>query len=138
MKLANLVSKASNLSEAIFDYWSTELPKRHPNYPFVNPGEDSGPPPPQEKKLRELLTSLPEETLYKLALVRDIGSGRFKTSDLLGAYQELKEDFDNPDQLIASMVEDPLDYCLPEGMARLKNHGIDLDKLDLAPAKAGK
>ncbi len=138
MKLATLASKASSLSEAIFDYWSTELPKRHPEYPVVNPGEDSGPPPPQEKKLRELLKSLPEDMLWKLALVMDLGIGRFDTRDLPGGYQALRDNFDRPSELIALMIDTPLESYLTRGMAKLKNQGIDLDKMDFTPAKAGK
>ncbi len=137
MKLVTIVNKAVSLSEAIFQYWDIEGRKRHPNYPIVNEGENSVPPPQQQKKLRELLTSLPEETLYKLALLRDIGTGIVKTTDLPGGYQDLRDIWENPTDLIEMLVEKPLDYALPEGLARLKIQGIDLEKMDFAVARAG-
>jgi hypothetical protein len=138
MKLATIVNKAVSLSEVIFQYWDTELRKHHPNYPLVYPGEEDGPPPPQQKKLRELLSSLPEDTLYKLALLRDVGRGIVKTNDLEGGYQDLRDDWDNPAQLIEVLVDKPLDYDLPEGLARLKTAGIDLDKIDFTRPRARK
>jgi hypothetical protein len=38
-------------------------------------GEDSGPPPPEEKKLRQLLGSLPEDMVYKLLVIMHLGRG---------------------------------------------------------------
>ncbi len=52
MKLSETVSEVIALAEAIRNYWDAELPKRHPDYPFVHPGEDDGPPPPEEQKLK--------------------------------------------------------------------------------------
>ena len=50
MKLSETVKEVIALAEVIRNYWDTELPKRHPDYPFVHPGEDSGPPPPEEER----------------------------------------------------------------------------------------
>ncbi len=138
MKLATIVNKAVSLSEAMYRYWETEGRKHHPHYPLVYPGEEEVPPPPQMKKLRELLSSLPEETLYKLALIKDVGQRRWRISDLQGGYQELREDWENPSRLIEMLTEAPLEDSLPEGMARLKEAGIDIDKVDFAGASAGK
>jgi len=55
MKLSETANEVIAFAEAVRNYWDTELPKRHPDYPFVHPGEDSGPPPPEEKKLQEAL-----------------------------------------------------------------------------------
>lgn len=139
MKLSAAVTKVTNLAEAIRTYWERELPKRHPNYPIVEPGEDSGPPPPEAKKLRQLLTSLPDEDLYKLALVTYLGRGDFDTSDLAGAYHGLRDNFGDPADIVAQIMETaPLADYLTEGMAILKARNMDLDKIDLASAKAGK
>ena len=72
MKLSETVSEVIALAEAIRNYWDAELPKRHPDYPFVHPGEDDGPPPPEEQKLKDLLASLPEDVIYKLALITSL------------------------------------------------------------------
>jgi hypothetical protein len=134
-KLQENAKKAINLAQAIRSYWERELPKRHPQYPIVNPDEDSGPPPPQEKKLRELLNRLPEETVYKLGLIMYVGRGDFDTSDLSAEYQTIKENFGSPAALIAQMMaQAPLADYLEEGMAILSSQHIDLDKLDLSTA----
>ncbi len=139
MKLRTAASKVIALAEAIRDYWATELPKRHPRYPLVAPDEDSGPPPPEEKKLRQFLDRLPEETVYKLALIMYLGRGDFDTSDLTAEYQALRENFDSPSAVIAEMMEkSPLVDYLTEGLAILANQGIDVDKMDLTTATARK
>jgi hypothetical protein len=140
MKLATIVNKAVSLSEAIFQYWDRELRKRYPHYPLVYPGEEEndGPPPPQQKKLRELLASLPEEMLYKLALIKDVGTGLAKANDLQRGYETLREVWTNPAQLIEMLLERPLYYDLPDGLERLKNQGIDPEKMDFTRARAEK
>lgn len=137
MKIDVAANRALTLAKAIRDYWATELPKRHPNYPFVDPGADSGPPPPEEKELRQFLKRLAPDTVYKLALIMYLGRGDFDTSDLPAEYQTIKENFDSPAALIAQMMEKaPLADYLEEGMAILKSQHIDLDKLDLTTAGA--
>ena len=42
MKLHTAASKVIDLAKTVRDYWATELPKRHPNYPLVDP--DAGHP----------------------------------------------------------------------------------------------
>jgi hypothetical protein len=61
MTLSDVIQEVIALSEAAQAYWDTELPKRHSEYPIVRPGEDSGPPPEEENKLRLLLTGLPTD-----------------------------------------------------------------------------
>src|SRR5207249_2735387 len=94
MTVAAAASQVIPLARAIRDYWEAELPKRHPRYPIVDPGTDSGPPPPEEKQLRQLLAQLPEDTVYKLALMMYLGRGDFDTSDLAGEYQAIRDNFD--------------------------------------------
>ncbi len=139
MKVTTAVSKAIALAEAIRDYWEAELPKRHPNYPLVGPDDDPGPPPPEEKKLRQFLARLPEEVLFKVALVAYLGRGDYETNNLAADYQALRDDFDGPSELISQLLEKAslADY-LTEGMTILKKEGLDLDKIELATAKAGK
>ncbi len=137
MKLATIVNKAVSLSEVMYRYWETEGRKHHPHYPLVYPGEEEVPPPPQMKKLRELLSSLPEETLYKLALIRYVGEGRFDTSELQQGYQYARDYWEKPAQLLEMLVEAPLEDSLPEGMESLKKAGIDLDKMDFTVAQTG-
>src|SRR6266498_2659703 len=130
MKLSETAKEVIALAEAIRNYWDTELPKRHPDYPLVHPGEDSGPPPPEAKKLRDLLASLPEDAIYQLALIMHLGRGDFGTEDLAGHYEALKRTFRKPDWAASQMMEKaPLADYLADGLAELKKSGIDVDRL---------
>jgi len=135
MKLSESTAKVIDLASAIRDYWESELPKRHPNYPFVDPGEDSGPPPPEEAELRSLLEKLPEEEIYELLLLTHLGRGGLATRDLATHYRELRETYRNRESA-TSQIEGrgSLAYYLENGLAKLQKSGIDVDQLALAAA----
>jgi len=138
MKLSETAKEVIALAEAIRNYWDTELPKRHPDYPFVHPGEDSGPPPPEEKKLKDLLTRLPEDVIYKLALIMALGREDFETDDLVGHFLEMKDAYGKPDWAIAEMTgKATLADYLTDGLAKLNKNGIDVDQLTFAPVHSG-
>jgi hypothetical protein len=139
MKLSAAARQVIGLADAIRTYWATELPKRHPDYPLVHRGEESGPPPAEEKKLRQLLAKLPADTVYKLLLIMSLGRGDFGTTDLGTRYEELKERFEKPEQAGARMVEKPAlaDY-LTDGLDELKKNDIDVDTLLSTPARSRK
>ena len=118
------------LAEAIRDYWDAELPKRHPRYPIVRGGEDSGPPPPEKAALRTLLYSLPEEMIYGLVTIMCIGRGDFGTEDLNQSLHAVKDTFEEPEYAIAQMMEYvPLAEYLSDGMAKLKKNKINVDRM---------
>src|SRR4051812_12819140 len=130
MKLSELAAKVSCLSDAASRYWEAELPKRHPNYPLVNPGEDSGPPPPEQLELEELFRKLPADMVYQLLLLMHLGRGDFDTSDLAGEFQELKKRFEDTEWAASEMIErDALAEYLVAGMAELKRNNINVDHL---------
>jgi hypothetical protein len=130
MKLSETVSKVIALAEAIRTYWDTELPKRHPDYPFVHPGEDSGPPPPEAKKLKNLLARQPEDVIYKLALIMCLGRGDFGADDLAAQYAAVKQAFGKRAWAAARIREKAsLADDLQDGLAELKRRGIDVDQL---------
>jgi hypothetical protein len=134
MKLSETANEVIALAEAIRDYWDAELPKRHPDYPLVHPGEDDGPPPPEEKQLKNLLEHLPADVIYKLALIANLGWGDCKTADLGKQYQKVKEKYGPPDEAAAYLASQPsLEDDLTDGLAQLKKNGIDVDQLVLTP-----
>lgn len=138
MKLSETAKEVITLAAAIRNYWDTELPKRHPNYPVVSPGEDSGPPPPEKKKLRDLLASLPEDVIYTLVLLMYLGRGDFGTDDLAKHYETVKQKFAKPDWAASQLMgKAPLADYLSDGMAELKKSGIDVDDLTFASVNAG-
>ena len=82
MKLSAAIDKVIELAKVIHAYWETELPKRHPDYPIANPGEEPVPPPPEEKKLAKLLASLPADMVYQIGLIAELGQRQFSVSDV--------------------------------------------------------
>ena len=139
MKLSEAIEKVIGLAKIIREYWETELPKRHPDYPVMNPGEQPLPPPPEEKKLAKLFASLPKDTVYQIGLLMDLGRGFFSVSELADHYKRLKDDFDSPSDLAALLTgKVTLADYLEDGLAELKKHNIDVDNLPLKPDKAHK
>ena len=137
MKLSQVLQEVIRLSQAIDDYWEAEGPKRLRDYPLVYPGEDPGPPPPEEKQLQELLEGLPDDTLYKIALIRDLGQGRFGTDSLAAEFQTLKEEFGPRPEAIA-VLTGVTAYQLEEGLAALQKARMDVDKMNFKAAKTRK
>jgi len=138
MRFSDTATKVIDLATAIRDYWNTELPKRHPNYPIVSPGEDSGPPPPEEAELKSFLETLPDEEIYKLVLLKCLGRGDLGTEHLPMHYRTIKDRFRKREHAITQMEgKAPLADYLADGMAELKKRGIDMDELMFAPVKSG-
>jgi hypothetical protein len=139
MKLSQAAQEMIRLAGAIRNYWAHELPKRHPDYPLVHPGEESGPPPPEEKTLRELLKRLPEDAVYKLLLIMHLGRGDFGTDALAAHYHSLRQTFRKPEWAASEMMgKPPLDDYLSDGLEELKKAGIDADEMSFRPAKSRK
>jgi hypothetical protein len=137
MALSQTAQEVITLADAIRHYWDTELPKRHPNYPMITPGEDSGPPPPEKKRLRDLLGNQPEEVIYSLVLIMYLGRGDFGAEKLAEQYEEVKKRFAKPEWAVAQMMEKaPLGDYLRDGLAELSKAGIDVDSLRFPPVRA--
>ena len=135
MRLSETTQEVIRLAEEIRRYWSEELPKRHPNYPAVSPGEDSGPPPPEQQRLRELLLSLPPDAIYRLALIMYLGRGDFEASDLAKEYEYVRTTFTKPSWAASQMLgKPPLADYLADGLSKLRDRGLDVDHLPLPVA----
>jgi Protein of unknown function (DUF3775) len=138
MKLSEAVTKVIGLAQVMREYWETELPKRHPSYPVMNPGETPVPPPPEEKELEKLFASLPADMVYQIGLIMNLGRGDFDVREVPEYYRALKENFD-PRELASEMTyKAPLADYLRDGLAELKKSKIDVDKLPLKRVKARK
>jgi hypothetical protein len=138
MKLSEALQQTIDLATKIRQYWDIELPKRHPNYPLVNPGEDDGPPPPEEKQLRQFLAGLPEDMLYKLAMIMYFGRGDFPVEQLAERYEELRG-YGKPEWVVDQMVDKPAlaDY-LSDGLEEFQQHKINVDNLPLKRTRSRK
>jgi hypothetical protein len=139
MKLSEAIEKVIGLAKVIREYWETELPKRHPDYPIMNPGEEPVPPPPEQRQLADLFASLPPEMIFQIALLMYLGRGDFDASELAPHYEALKKNFDSAAALASQLADKaPLADYLQDGLAELKKRKIDVDKLPTTRAKARK
>jgi hypothetical protein len=135
---SEVLRKAITLARGRREYWNRELPKRHRDYPIVHPGEDSGPPPPEEIQLRELLMGLPEDMIYKLIMLMYIGRDGSGVPDVAGLLGAMKRDFPKPEWAVSLMMgKAALDDYLAEGLEKLGHHDIDVDE-PLRTSKAGR
>lgn len=137
MKLSEIAKHVISLAETIRSYWAVELPKRHQDYPIVHVGENSGPPPPEEKELRDFLSSLPSDLVYKLILIMYLGRRDFDTRELPEQYEAMKETFEKPESATSQMLGKALlaEY-LSDGLTELEKSGIDVDNMALEIAKS--
>ena len=135
MRLSDAIRRVIDLAAAIRDYWDTELPKRHPHYPLIRAGEDSGPPPPQEDELRAFLRALPPDDLYAIMAIMYLGRGDYNAVGVAEERRRLMNTFPDPDYASRFMMsKGPLAEYLQDGLATLAADGIDVDTLHLAPA----
>lgn len=139
MNVSAAANKVIDLAGKVRDYYETELPKRHPNYPLVGPNDASVPPPAEEKALSDFLAMLSEETIYQLMLIAYLGRGEFGMEDLALEYERLKDAFGDPAQAASEMMDyaSLADY-LSDGLAELRKHNINADKMPLKKLKARK
>jgi hypothetical protein len=130
MKLSEAVRKIIRLGDVSRAYWDRELPRRHPQYPKVGAGEDSGPAPPEDAKIEKLLKGLSEDQLYTLILLMYVGRGDFSVDNLSRGYETMKEAFPTKDFAIAQMTGNiTLAEYLTDAIQEVKKHHIDLDSL---------
>jgi hypothetical protein len=135
MTLSELVREAIRLGDASRAYWDRELPKRHPKYPLIRAGEDSGPPPPEDAQLQALLRSLPEEQVYALITLMYAGRGDFDVDHLRSAYQTMRQTFPTPEMAVDQMTgKGTLSEYLTDAVEEAQKRHLDLDGLRFAAA----
>jgi hypothetical protein len=139
MSLSEAAKRVIDLARKVREYYTTELPKRHPNYPLVGPDEQTAPPPPEEKELRNYLGTLSDEMISQLILIMYLGRGDFGMEELPGYYEALRGTFGDPEHAAAQMMDKaPLADYLSDGLEELRKHKIDVDKMPLKKVKARK
>jgi hypothetical protein len=132
MKLSEAANRVIDLARKVYEYYSTELPKRHRNYPLVEPDEEGAPPPPEEKELRDFLSTLSEDVIYQLLLIMYLGRGDFSVADLGEYYNDLNGTFGDAEHAAAQMMNKAsLADLLMDGLEELRGHKINVDKLPL-------
>ena len=139
MKLSDATARVIELARKVREYYATELPKHHPNYPVIRLTDPNPPPPPEERELRSFLTTLSADMIYRLLLVMYVGRGDFGTDDLPGSYETLKNTFAKPEYAVSQMMDKaPLADYLSDALEEFRKHRINVDKLPLETAKARK
>lgn len=134
MKLSEAVNRVIDLARKVREYYDAELPKRHPNYPLVGPGEEEPQPPPEEAALREFLAALPDEMLYQLLLIQYLCREDVGTDGLSGYYEHLKEVSGAPADVVSQMMMDKAILAdeLSDGLEEFSKRKINVDKLAAA------
>ncbi len=135
MKLSEDLPQIIRLAEAIQDYWEAELPKRHPNYPFIQEGADDGPPPPELAELGILLETLSEEQLYSLLTLQSIGQSPTRINKVEATFQKMHTYFPTSEQAIKALLLMPMvGQFLRKGQALIEKIGLDVDHFLLTPS----
>jgi hypothetical protein len=140
MNLSDAVNRVIELSDKVHDYYETELRKRYPSYPLVDLDEGNVPPPHEEQELRDFLSSLSDELIYQLTLIRDLHRGVVGRDDLAEAYETSKEMIGDRENAISELMysvtalADELSHALEE----FREYKINVDKLPLKKVKTRK
>src|SRR5438128_1808974 len=128
MKLSEAVQKVIDLAKKIREYYSNELPKRHPNYPIIGLDEPETPSPLEERELRDFLLSLDPEIVHQLILIMYLGRGDFDADHLRKYHASLKRTSETAAMAASQMMEKaPLADYLSDGLAELQRRKIDMD-----------
>ena len=123
MTFAETLDWVIALADKVWEYWDAELPKRHPEYPIVREGEDSGPPPPEQAELRALLGSLGLPDLHRLIALMYFGR-RFSPADFAAEYRQAADHFPDPAVAVEYLAEfPPLADQLRDGRDKLAAAG---------------
>lgn len=139
MNLSEAANQVINLARTVREYYDAELPKCHPNYPLVGPGEHDPPPPPEEEKLRAFLATLSDEMIYQLILIMFLGREDFGADDLASSYDGLKEMFSDREDAVSQMLDQAsLADQLFDGLEELRKHNINTNRLPLKKGKVRK
>jgi hypothetical protein len=137
MMLSEAVHEVIRLGDASRAYWDRELPKRHPDYPLIRAGEDSGPPPPEDARIEALLRSLTDDQIYALVLLMYVGRGDFSADHLQSAYQAMHEMFPSEDVAISQIMgTTAVAEYLTDALVEIQKRHIDLDRLKFTSAVA--
>jgi len=140
MHLSEAVNRVIEIARKVREYYDTELPKRHRHYPLVEPDEETAPPPPEEKELRDFLATLSDDLIYRLMLLVDLNRGACTPDNLAEHYDTLRDTVGTPEDARALMMvfqatlADELSY----GLEELRNHKINVDRLPLKKVKVQK
>lgn len=140
MNVSEAASRVIDLASKVREYYATELPKRYPNYPVVDLDEASFPPPPEEKELRDFLSTLSDELISQLILILYLGRSDFGTDDLAEYYEHLKETVGDREEMVSQMMlyEATLADELADGLEELRKRKINIDKMPLKRGKVRK
>ena len=131
MPFTDMLRRVIELSTAIREYWETELPKRHPNYPIVGTeGDDDGPPPPESADLQSLFQTLGVAEVSSLLAIIDLGRKRWKPAELTDRARTFAAKMSDTEPWISRLMDDySLAENLQNGLDLLSRKGVDIDTL---------
>jgi hypothetical protein len=124
----DIIRELIRLGERSHAYWDQQLPRRHPKYPLIQPGEDSGPPPPEDAEIQQLLNTLPERDLYILLTLMYVGRGDFDLHHFKSGYRKMKDSFPSRDLVIDQMTgTQVLSEYLADALEEIEQSHLNVD-----------
>lgn len=138
MTRSETLKELIRLGERSRAYWDRELPKRHPRWPVVQSGEESGPSPPEDAEIAKILAALPEEDLFILCLLMYVGRGDFDMDHLKAAYQSIRNTFPSRELAIDQLLgKRALSEYLTDAWDEVQKRHINVDSPSFVTAAAG-
>jgi hypothetical protein len=128
MSLATAIQRVTELADAIDDYWWKGVRKTHPNYPLIYPGDTEAPPPPEVEELRLYLTALPDDELFALVGIVQVGRLKCKPTE----YAAVGRGFGRVEAVEWLVDSSFLGADIDDGLNRLGRAGIDARGTQLA------
>ena len=125
MMLSENLPEIIALAKAADDHWEREFDKGG-----TYPPEEGGPLLPEQVRLKELLSSLPQEQLYALLTVAYLGRGNSKRVEELDAYRQRMVEQWAGARLPSILVDTAtLAGELADGLGKLAAKGMNIDSV---------
>ncbi len=133
MRLSEIVERIIILKTAILEHDTASLEKRFPGQKFIRMSDlaaNPGPVAPERPVLRAFLMSLPVATIYAIEFIMYLGRGDFDPDEFLERYEQMSDTLDKPEWDVDHMMgKNPLAMYLSDGVKRLSEANIDVDRL---------
>lgn len=130
MTFTQLLNRVAELSDRRAEKWAAETRAALPDYPFVRPGDVEPEPPAEEAELKALLSSLPDETLYAVAMVLWVGTWGFPVDDLPALKEKIKDRFGERESAIRRLISIAgMSLEMADGIERFRRGGHEVENL---------
>lgn len=138
MQLSHAVNKVIDLAHIVREHYAMKFPKGQKSASSVAVAKENIPAPPEENELREFLSGLAPEMIFRIMLIMCLGRGDFAATNLVGFYQTTLRSWGTPQAAIEQIMEKSwLPAYLVDGLEELRIHLFDVDNLPLPNISPG-